>query len=457
MFRQDFHTRLVIGAALWITIGQCVSGFALAAILRSAITSQFDHDLSDHAQELAGLVHLNEELAPVVNRDMSDPRFLPARSGLYWQVQLKNGTTLRSPSLEDALFLPSGPEMESSQPAVVEGPTGPMRLVRKLIHLRRLSEPVDIRVGVERRLIDQEMARFDLILAASLGITAIGLFGVAWAQIANGLQPLTRVRHAIAAVRSGRTNQLPDDLPAEVLPLVTELNAMITANLDLVERTRVLAGSFAHALKLPIAVLTEEARELKERGHVEAAQVLFEQCSRMNLLIDHQTARASASARANAGASSGPANIVKDVINACTRLHGDGRKTFAFEGPSDLVVACDPNDLTEMIGNLVDNATKWSRERILVTLFDLGESVQIMVEDDGPGIPIEQREAVFGVGIRLDADKPGTGLGLAITQDLAILYGGRLWIERSRYGGAAVNLTLNKIGDASELGANLKS
>jgi signal transduction histidine kinase len=449
MFPKDFRTRLVIGTALWIIVGQSVSGFVLASILRGAVTSQFDHDLSDHTQELAALVHINDQLAPVVKRDMSDPRFLPTGSGLYWQVQLQNGKTLRSPSLQDAQFLPSGPEMESSQPILVEGPTGPMRLMRKLVHSQRLGQPLDIRVGVDERLIDQEMARFNLALAASLGILGLGLFGAAYAQITFGQQPITYVRHAIAAARSGRTYQLPDDLPAEVQPLVKELNTIFTANLDMVERARVLAGSFAHALKMPLAILMEEARQLEQRGHAEAAQVLFEQCSRMTLLIDHQTARVRGSARVHAGSSSNPADIIRYVIDACARLHGDDRKTFRFDGPKDLVVACDPNDLTEMIGNIVDNAAKWSRQHVLVTLLDLRNAVQVVVEDDGPGIPAEQRQAVFGVGIRLDEEKPGTGLGLAITHDLVTLYGGRLWIESSRYDGAAVNMSLNKVVDAS--------
>ena len=137
------------------------------------------------------------------------------------------------------------------------------------------------------------------------------------------------------------------------------------------------------------------------------------------------------------------------MIHACARLRGDGRKTFTFDAPSDLIAACDPNDLTEMIGNLVDNAAKWSREHVLVTLLDLGDTAQVTVEDDGPGVAVEQREAVFGVGIRLDEQKPGTGLGLAITHDLVTLYGGRLWIERSRYDGAAVKFTLSKIAPPS--------
>jgi signal transduction histidine kinase len=304
---------------------------------------------------------------------------------------------------------------------------------------------VDIRIGADERLIDEEMARFNLPLAILLGIVAIGLFTAAYAQIAHGLQPLSRIHHAVAAVRSGQTRELPDGLPTEVMPLVSELNAMITANRSMVEQARVLAGNFAHALKMPLAVMTEEARQLEQLGHVGAAGLLFEQCSRMTLLIDYQTARARASSLANVGASSNPATVVRDVIAACARLYVEGNKSFTFGGPSDLVVACDPHDLTEIIGNLVDNAGKWSREHVAVTLLDCGESVKIVVEDDGPGIPTEHRESVFGVGMRVDEEKPGTGLGLAITYDLAALYGGRLWIDTSPLGGAAVNVTLTKI------------
>ncbi|WP_291604050.1 HAMP domain-containing sensor histidine kinase [Bradyrhizobium sp.] len=305
-------------------------------------------------------------------------------------------------------------------------------------------------MGVDERLIDEEMTRIHLPLAASLGIIAIGLIGGAYAQIAYGLHPLARIRQEVIAVRSGQNRQLPDDLPSEVQPLVTELNGMIAANLNMVERARVLAGNFAHALKTPLAVLSAEAKELEERGHSETARLLSEQCSRMALLIDYQTARARASSLTNAGAFSHPADVVRDVISAFSRLNAGRGKAFELDSDAtDTVVACDPNDLTEMVGNLIDNAAKWARERVVVSLRDLGDKVEILVEDDGPGIPAEHRQAVFGIGVRLDEKMPGTGLGLAITHDLAALYGGQLRIERSRYDGAAVHLVLNKLAALS--------
>jgi signal transduction histidine kinase len=445
MFRQTFRARLIIGAVLWISIGMGVSGFVLTAIFRDIVARQFDHDLLDHAEELANLVMIDPQSALLARQNVSDPRFLPARSGFYWQVQLQSGATLRSPSLDKALYLPAGPISEGDTPLNVDGPTGPMRLIRKLIHPQNLQEPLKISVGVDERLIDEEMKQVNFQLVMSLGIIALGLIGAACAQIAFGLQPLVRVRRALADVRSGSIKKLPDDLPAEVLPLVVELNGMIAANLNMVERARVLAGNSAHALKLPLAILMNEGRELEQQGHVEAARVLLEQCLRINLQIDYQTARARASALANAGTSSVLVPAIQNVIGAYSRLASGRQKTFQLNGPGDMVVACDPNDLTEIVGNLIDNAAKWSRERVVVSVTDQGKVAQILVEDDGTGIPAEHRETVFGVGTRLDEKKPGSGLGLAITRDLVTLYGGRLWIEQSKLGGAAAYVTLNKI------------
>jgi signal transduction histidine kinase len=330
-------------------------------------------------------------------------------------------------------------------PFSVDGPTGPMRLIRKSLNPPYTAEPIKISVGVDERLIDDEMKQLNVSLAMSLGILAVGLIGAAYAQIAFGLQPLVRIRHAVAAVRSGEMKQLPDDLPAEVLPLVRELNGMIVANLNMVERARVLAGNFAHALKLPLAILMSEGRELEERGHTDAARVLLDQCSHINIQIDYQTARARASALANAGASSALLAMTQNVMGAYSKLPVGRQKTFELRGPTDLVVACDPNDLTEITGNLLDNAAKWSRERVVITIADMGITAQLLIEDDGPGIPAEHREAIFDVGRRLDEKMPGSGLGLPIARDLAALYGGRVWVEHSVLGGAAVYLTLNKI------------
>lgn len=451
MFRQNFRGRLFIGALLWITIGLGFSGFVLSAIFRDVVVAQFEHDLSDHAEELAGNITVDSQRGPVVDRDLSDPRFLPPRSGVYWQVDFNDGTRLRSPSLDDGLSLPAIFLSEAAQSPVIDGPTGPLRLLQRTLQPQHLAEPVKVSLGVDERLIDAEMRQLNLTLMMSLGIIAIGLFVAACAQIAFGLKPLLRIHQAVAAVRSGELKQLPDDLPAEVHPLVTELNGLIAANTSMVERARLMAGNFAHALKLPLAIMIEEANQLDKQGHRRAARVLMDECRRINLQIDYQTARARASALANAGSSAKPVTVIRTVIEAYSRLNSETRRRFELNAPAaaaELVVACDPNDLTELVGNLIDNAAKWSQARVVVSVLDLEDTAHILVEDDGPGIPFEDREAVFEVGKRLDDGMPGSGLGLAIVRDLATLYGGRVWIERSSLGGASACVSLSKVAPA---------
>ncbi|WP_315705925.1 MULTISPECIES: HAMP domain-containing sensor histidine kinase [unclassified Bradyrhizobium] len=448
MFGRNFRARMIAGAAIWISLVLFVSGLGLSAVFRRVVEAQFDHDLLDHARELIGLVGIDSELKPFIARDLSDPRFSPPQSGLYWQVLLPNGATIRSPSLQDTLSLPSGPEEDRPRsvapPISVAGPTGPMRMVRNITRPPHLDQAIDIRVGADERLISDEMKQLNLTLATALGLMAFAMVGTAYAQVAYGLRPLARIRSDLAAVRTGKISRLPEDLPDEIMPLVTELNGMITANLSMVERARVLAGNFAHALKTPLAILNEEAKDLKASGNEQMAKILLEQCSRMALLIDYQTARARASASTNAGASAVLSDILQTLICTYSRF-GSGRdKRFQVEGRADIVVGCDPNDLIELIGNLLDNAAKWARQHVVVSVSDLGSTVLISVEDDGPGIPKEHRTRIFDVGVRLDEQKPGTGLGLAIARDLAALYDGQLWIDESRHGGAAMKLVLKK-------------
>jgi signal transduction histidine kinase len=165
----------------------------------------------------------------------------------------------------------------------------------------------------------------------------------------------------------------------------------------------------------------------------------------MRRQIDHQIARArAAAARAGPGAHVRPAAAAGMIISALGRLHAARGLAFENELQPTLALACDPDDLNEMLANLVDNAAKWAASRVRLSDRPAARPgyAEIVVEDDGPGVPSDKREAVFGVGERLDEQKPGAGLGLAIVRELAELYGGRAGLEASRLGGAAAVLEL---------------
>ena len=447
MFQNSFRARLILGAVIWISAGIGISGFVLASLFRDMVIVQFDHDLSDHVEELKGVLDIDSQRVLYVHRSLSDPRFGPVQSGVYWQVRHPNGMTVRSSSLDGHdLPLKDRPDADP-HPKATLGPSGSMRLLQKEAQLPHLQETVQIGVGIDERLIDETLVHFNKTLALSLGIVAMGLIGAAFAQVSYGLLPLARIHRGLAAIRTGAATSLPEDLPLEVAPLASDLNAMIVTNQDMIRRARAQAGNLAHALKTPLAILMEEGRELEKIGQIAAGHIVIEQCTRMQRQIDYQTARARAAARITPGMVTKVAPLVQNIIGALSRLHRDRSVNFELHGHPDLLAACDAEDLNEMIANLIDNAAKWARSQVVISIQRMGGFVRIIVEDDGPGVPAESAETVFEIGERLDERKPGTGLGLPITRDLATLYGGRAWIERSKLGGAAASIELPTVGD----------
>ena len=439
---QSFRKRLMLGAVIWISIGVIVSGFVLSSLFRELVALQFDHDLYDHIVELEAALEIDPTGGSLAKRPLSDARFSPALSGVYWQVRLADGEILRSPSLVDNDLSLGRIEGKDQHPYASTGPTGPIRILESSPSAGNGRATHQIGVAVDQRLIDEAVWEFDRTLIWSLGVIALGFIAAAFAQVTLGLLPLTRIRRDLTAVRTGAAQRLPGDMPLEVAPLVDDLNALIQANRDMVERARAQAGNLAHALKTPLALLTEQGRGLEQDGNPEAGRLIMEQCARMQRQIDYQMARARAATRSTPGQATNVAAQARFIVSAISRLHTYQGVSFSIEGSEQALAACEKDDLSEMLGNLIDNAAKWARSKVVITISDSGAFVRIVVSDDGPGIPPSEWERVFKLGERLDEHKPGSGLGLAITRDLATLYDGKIAIERSDRGGAALVLEL---------------
>lgn len=444
-FWSSFRTRLIVGAVIWITAGMAVSGVVLSELFRAQVTQQFDDELHGHAAELAALAGVEADGRPTIVRRLSDPRFLPPRSGYYWQLSTADGRRIVSPSLQGAALMIAQPVPVAGQELhrFIQGPTGELRLVERVVTPPGSAAPLRIAIGSDERLLNEVLTRFNRTLALSLGFISLGLICAAGAQIWFGLRPLARVREALAAVRGGQAQSLPEDLPNEVRPLAADLNALLEANSEMLRRARTQAGNLGHALKTPLAILADEAQRLHAAGQTESANVLLTQTERMRRQIDFQMARARAAASRGAlGVTCEVGAVLAPVISAMRRLHGRRGISFHVEDAEPHQVAMDPLDLGEVLANILDNAGKWAATRVTISIVETRDTVRINIDDDGAGLPPEAWEVVFDIGERLDEQAPGSGLGLAIVRDLITLYGGRVWLERSPPGGLRAVLML---------------
>jgi signal transduction histidine kinase len=445
---SSFRARLVLGAVIWISLGFAISWGVLSSLLRAHVLHEFASELDHHATELAELAEHDPSGAIAIRAPLSDARFSLDRSGYYWQISQIGGTTLTSDSLGNArlpleLVPDGGPDLREAE---VFGPSGPAMLLERLIRIGTPSGPAArVAVAMDMSLIRGYVGALENTLAIAMACLAGGLIFAAVAQITFALRPLARIDTALQAVKHGEARRMPMDLPMEVRPLVDNLNALLDKNEAMSQRARLQAGNLAHALKTSLAHLQIEADSLTDKD--QSGAVIQRQCDIIRRQIDYQLARARATA-SRAGASHatkvGPA--IENVAAAMRRLPGNRLLTIETDtAHSGALVACGPEDLEEVLGNLIDNAAKWARKQVMVSSTLAQGKLVIRIEDDGPGMPADMHEFVFKPGERLDESSPGSGLGLAIARDVVGLFDGRLWIERSRFGGACVAVELDQV------------
>ena len=441
--------RLIAAGTLWIAISLVLAWLILSNVFRVHVTQQFYDELFVHLAELERLAEVETGHARL-RSPLSDPRYDVENSGFYWEIQRGGTVLVRSASLKAAPL--RTPPDDRADVGVhthsIAGPTGTLLVAEKLEWKDPGKPPVQFIIGTDERHLERVVTSFNRTL--SWALTGLGLTMVVAATllILYALAPFAQLDAALHNVRSGRSKALPGRYPSEVQPLVDNLNAMLSSTAELVQRARTQAGNIAHGLKTPLAILTDEAHRLKQSGQVNSADTILDQCKRMQTQIDYQTTRARIVAtRLSPGASAEVGETCKDVLAALSRLYELKDLTFHTVLPASLRVACERQDLQEVLGNLIDNACKHARSRVGVEAKAIdGGLIEITVLDDGPGLPPEAHEVVFNVGERWDTQNAGSGLGLAIARDLVTLYGGKISLGTSSMGGLEASIRLRAAG-----------
>jgi signal transduction histidine kinase len=284
-------------------------------------------------------------------------------------------------------------------------------------------------------------ASFTRTLAVSLALLALGLIACVVVQVRVGLAPLRRLGGAVTRLREGQVDHVGGDYPSEVRPLVEDLNVVLRENRELLSRARAQAGNLAHALKTPLAIMGQAARSA---GPSAFSALVDEQVRIAERQVNWHLARARAAASRHLPGQRTPVGPVVDgLLRTMGRLHADRRVDLGTEDlPSGLAFAGEEQDLQEMVGNLLDNACRSARTSVVVRARRDGGRLAITVDDDGPGVPSEQRAEVMRRGVRLDEAPDRSGLGLAIVIDRARLYGGDLSLHAADTGGLSARLVL---------------
>lgn len=441
--RNSLTFRLLVGASLLCGAALLAAYVVLTALFNLHLRNGIDADLIDRVDDLAAELQIAPDGTLSLARQPDMPRYSRQLSGYYWQIEVEGEPVLRSRSLWDARLPSPRLDLQPGQIAFreISGPRSErLRVAERMLDFGGSEKHVTFSVASDLGPVLAAAAQFSRIFSVTLAVLGIGLVTALVLQVRIGLQPLDRIKQGLAAIRAGTRQRLTDEAPAEIEPLAHELNALMDHHHSLIDRARAQAGDLAHALKTPLAVLRNEIESDSEIDR----KVAIEQIVAMTDAVQHHLARARAAGSASLlGVRADAAQTIEVLARTIPRMSVDRDLSVEVQVETrPMWFAGEAQDLSEILGNLLENACKWAEARVRVCAEQNGKRIRVKIGDDGPGIDPRQHVTAMRRGARLDERKPGSGLGLPIAQDLARLYGGTLELGQSPWGGLEVLVDL---------------
>jgi signal transduction histidine kinase len=449
---NSLRFRLLGSAVIIILVAVQIAGIVLLVLFERNVLRLVHSELDGTLEQLAKFLSHDDEGRPQLKSDVADTYFRQQYSGRYWQISANGKSLLRSRSLGDAEIdtrsLPALKQGTWHQPLVGPDKQPVYAAVRRILLQPGppgqsatdyvLVTAMDV---AEIRSLDALNGQLRGNVLTALGLLAVLLILAAWAQVQVGLSPLEVLRTGLQSIRIGNARRLSDKVPSELRPLVEETNRLLEAQENAIGAARARAGDLAHGIKTPLTALTVLAGRLREERKAELAAEIEHHLKGLRRHVERELTRTRIAASTTVTQRTAIAPIVKRLFATMEKLPRGDQIDWHLECASELTAPVEEADLAEILGNLLDNARKWARSEVRIAAQSASKNLQLLIEDDGPGVPACDRDRVMSRGTRLDESVPGTGLGLNIAKSFVEAYGGELLLDSSSFGGLSVRLT----------------
>lgn len=440
MKSRSLGLRLVLLACLSIAIALTATGFVLSNQFHRYFEDRLYSELENHLNQLTVNISLDDN-DEVVIADLPDPRFALPFSGLYWQVLEVDGNDIFSRSLwGEKMTTPviSRPGQQMRGQTLTNQNTSLLTLSWEVLFgVETSPRTLLLTVATDETEIDVALSDFRKTLALWLALMFVFLIVASWVQVRLGLSPLEAIRGKIQNIRSGVDHRLKGDFPAEVKPLADEVNELLTLHDSSLETARTRASDLAHGLKTPLSIMLTLADDVEGAGGGGIAGDIRLQVDSMTHIVERELAKTRVRLPSGLRVKAKP--IVQRMTKMIAKLPRETPLDWQLDIPDDLMTPFDEHDLSELMGNMLDNARKWAKSVVRVSGGMMSDKrLYLAVDDDGPGVPDEMIETILSRGGRLDENMQGSGLGLAIYADMALEYGVDLKLEKSKLGGLRV-------------------
>jgi len=443
MSSGSLRWRLMLGAAITMLATLTLALFAMSLLFSRHIERRVAEDLEREALRLVAEISVDAAGKPHLATPPADPRYDSPVGGRYWQLTTAGGTA-RSLSLWDEdLPSPSTPPTDQWRVREANGPFNQRVMVlERSVSVQGASGPITVRLA--QNIADLRVARNQFRRELGLFLTGLWLMLMvaAWLQIYLGLRPLGRLRKELERLQRSPSERLDSPYPSEVTPLTMAINRLAEARERDVVRARRRAADLAHSLKTPLAAMAALSRRVRAKEQSDLADDLDRVIATAGAALEAELARSRAAAIRDGITTvhANPNDVADRIVDVLQRTERGGAMVYDIDIASDLQVPIAADDLMEVLGALMENATRFARRQVRVAGHTDGQAMELSVEDDGPGLNISTEEALSRGG-RLDETGSGNhGLGLSIARDIIEATQGQLTLGTSSLGGLQVTL-----------------
>ncbi|OZA41658.1 MAG: hypothetical protein B7X83_01690 [Polynucleobacter sp. 17-46-58] len=447
MMLNSIRLRITVASLAAIAIAIFAANILIANLFKEHALKQFEATIQFQLNQIASLIVADPKVERItLTSQPSEPRWSAPLSGYYWQINLPDGQLIRSRSLWDSTLNVSQTETVGASNFYYIDDLSNQHLLAltKSLSIDDGKTKFLLTVASDTKELDKAILAFQSSIQGYLLILAIVLLAILFLQITFGLSPLAALKKALHRFHIGEADRVNGIFPVEFNPLVVELNAVIEKNSSIVTRAKTQAGNLAHAMKTPIAVISN-ALEDKNISDKSFKALVKEQISNAKEQIDWNLAKArAATASKNPRLKTPVLPVIESIVVVMHKVYAENALKIEIQNPtaSPSIFNGEEHDLQEIVGNILDNACKWAKTRVEISEAPYMDGLQIIVEDDGLGVNPADYDKVLKRGFRVDELTQGSGLGLAIVNDLVALYDGSIELGLSSLGGLRVQVRL---------------
>ncbi|MCK5888608.1 MAG: GHKL domain-containing protein [Methylococcales bacterium] len=426
--------RLFISVTFVLAVFFCLIAFVLEQGFKESAERSLQEKLQIHIYSLLSVADLTDDGELKMPVTLQDPRFSSIDSGLYASIQQTNSVLIwRSISASYISFFPS-----------VSLNPGESKFIKDygnnfLLHYAVIWETHKgqeqyylFTVAEDKQFVTDQINVFRVTIRSWFASISILLILIQFFVLRWSLKPLRLIGNDLEKIEAGKKEQLDGQYPSELKGLAGNLNALILSERAHLERYRNTLADLAHSLKTPLAILTGCIEPEVTNKRIVAEQIL-----RMNEIVEYQLQKAAAQGERRLSGEIDISVIIEKVISSLSKVYREKRINFSFQRHGSCTIYGEEGDIYEIAGNLLDNAAKWCRKNVSVSLTHLDKnkhtpySIVLQVEDDGSGIPEKKLEDILQRGVRADERIQGHGIGMAVVKELIDLLGGQLVSSKS--------------------------